>query len=79
MDSLIGVYAAVLTPFNSDYTCNIDELVEHCKDLIDKGCQGVVLFGTTGEGQSLSLEFRKHIINSLIEKNIPANKIIVSI
>lgn len=49
-----GVYPAIVTPF--DEVGNIDalSLVRHLAWLESKGCVGVTLAGTTGEGPSLS-------------------------
>ncbi|MBL8064445.1 MAG: dihydrodipicolinate synthase family protein [Chthonomonadaceae bacterium] len=49
-----GVYPAIVTPF--DEAGNIDalSLVRHLAWLESKGCVGVTLAGTTGEGPSLS-------------------------
>jgi len=41
---------AVTTPVSPDYRPDADLLLERCSDLIAAGCDGVTLFGTTGEG-----------------------------
>lgn len=61
-----GVYAAVLTPMHSDFTCNHRKLASHCFELIQQGCTGVALFGTTGEGPSFSLSERVEALENLI-------------
>ena len=55
---LRGVFAAVLTPMNDDLSCDTDLLGRHCLRLLDEGCEGVSLFGTTGEGPALSVDER---------------------
>lgn len=74
----VGIYAAVLTPFNEDLTCNIAELYIHCQSLLQRGCVGVVLFGTTGEGPSFSHAERLDILNKMIEMEFPPEKILVA-
>lgn len=74
-----GVYAAVLTPMNEDFSCNCEALANHCNDLINRGCKGIVLFGTTGEGSSFSVAERKQVIMNAIQLGIDPQKIIISI
>lgn len=73
-----GIYAAALTPMHADLACNVQELARHCLDLIQRGCQGVVLFGTTGEGPSFSLKERVKALGKVIEQGIDPQKIILA-
>ncbi len=72
-----GVYAAVLTPLLPDYTCNHTQLAAHCLELLNQGCQGIALFGTTGEGASFSVQERIEALQRLMQNGIPAEKIIL--
>lgn len=72
-----GVYAAALTPMYDDFSCNCDALINHCHDLISRGCQGVVLFGTTGEGTSFSTREREKVITEVMRSGIDPQKIII--
>lgn len=73
-----GVYAAVLTPMHSDLSCDTKKLASHCKELMKQGCQGILLFGTTGEGPSFSLTERVEILQNLIVEGVDPAKIIVA-
>ena len=53
-----GVMAAGLTAFNDDLSVDIDLTLDHTRWLLDSGCDGVLLFGTTGEANSLSVAER---------------------
>lgn len=75
----MGVYTAVLTPMREDYSCDHKELARHCKDLVDRGCNGIVLFGTTGEGSSFSVEEREAALKELIALGVDPQKIIFGI
>ncbi len=55
---LAGVYAAAVTPLNSDYTIDIEALPSYLGFLSERGCHGALLLGTTGEGPSFSAEER---------------------
>lgn len=76
---LEGVYAATLTPMNADFSCNCEALVNHCNDLMRRGCKGIVLFGTTGEGTSFSVAEREHVIRNVIRLGIDPQKMIIGI
>lgn len=71
-----GIYAAALTPMHSDYRCNTKLLLSHCQDLLTRGCQGIALFGTTGEGPSFSTEEKIQVLNELIASGLDPRKII---
>lgn len=74
-----GIYAAALTPMHEDLSCNCEALADHCLDLMDRGCKGVVLFGTTGEGPSFSVCEREKALEKLITLGLDPSKIIFGI
>lgn len=49
-----GVYAAALTPMNSDFSPDIEAITPYLAFLASRGCHGALIFGTTGEGPSFS-------------------------
>lgn len=53
-----GVLAASLTPFHSDSDLAPEAFLQHNEWLLANGCDGLLLFGTTGEGLSLTVEER---------------------
>ncbi|MBV8652171.1 MAG: dihydrodipicolinate synthase family protein [Alphaproteobacteria bacterium] len=69
---LKGVFAAGLTPLRPDLSIDQPALVAHCRWLIERGCHGVALFGTTGEGTSFSAAERKTALEATIAAGIPA-------
>lgn len=64
-----GTYAAVITPFGNDTKPVLDELVGHLHHLKKKGCDGVLVCGTTGEGTSMSVPERKMVLKAAVEAN----------
>lgn len=44
-----------VTPFGDDGSIDVDALIAHCDWLLSSGASGLMLFGTTGEGSSLSV------------------------
>lgn len=72
-----GVFTAVLTPQHRDLTFNGDLLVRHCRSLLAAGSDGIALLGTTGEGNSFTMEEKKRIIDAVVEGGIPADRLMV--
>lgn len=73
-----GIYAASLIPLDEQGRCQTDELAAHCFDMINQGCEGVVLFGTAGEGYSFSVAERINALEALLAKGFDPQKIIVA-
>jgi len=74
-DRFTGVLAAALTPVDSNLVPNEDLMVDHCNWLMNNGADGLAILGTTGEANSFSLKERIRIIEGLIERGIPADKL----
>jgi 4-hydroxy-tetrahydrodipicolinate synthase len=55
---LAGVYAAAVTPLKPDLSPDLDGLAKLIQFLANRGCHGVLLMGTTGEGPSFSINER---------------------
>ncbi len=70
-----GVLVPVLTPFRSDLRANAVAFVDHCRWLLDEGADGLAVFGTTSEANSLSTEEKIELLDALIENGVPANKL----
>ncbi len=52
---ITDLYVPVLTPFHSDGAVDTTALLAHSEWVLAQGAVGVMLFGTTGEGPSLSI------------------------
>ena len=65
-----GVLAPVLTPFADDFSPAAGPFVAHCRDLLDQGANGLAIFGTTSEANSLSLEEKLVLLDRLVEAGI---------
>jgi len=64
MHPLAGVYAAAVTPLEPDCNPDLNAIVPLLEFLAMRGCHGVLLLGTTGEGPSFSPEERVDILRS---------------
>ncbi len=72
-----GVFAAMLTPLVEGGAIDNSGLSRLALWLLANGCDGIVLFGTTGEFPSFTLEERNAALDRLIENGVPPAKIIV--
>jgi len=68
-----GVNAAVLTPLKDDLIPDDAKMASYSKWLLDNGCDGLAILGTTGEANCFSLKERIRIIEGLVEAGIPAS------
>ena len=76
MDKIQGIYAASLSIFNDDLSLNVNRTIKHADNLINKGCHGVVLLGSTGQSQLISISEKIKLINR-IPKSKNYNKFII--
>ena len=60
-----GIYAASMSVFNENLSLDIDSTIRHSEKLIAAGCHGVAIFGSTGQGQLISLSEKKKLIERL--------------
>jgi 4-hydroxy-tetrahydrodipicolinate synthase len=70
--------AAVTTPFDADLRPDSDLLLARCRELMAQGCDGVTLFGTTGEGAMVAPAQRMQVLETLLEAGLPPQRLIVS-
>ncbi|NIW25670.1 MAG: dihydrodipicolinate synthase family protein [Gammaproteobacteria bacterium] len=70
-----GVLVPALTPFDSNLEPDADALLTHCRWLLEQGVDGLAVFGTTSEANSLSLEERLSLVEHLLDNGIPAEKL----
>ena len=60
-----GIYAASMTVINKDLSVNIDSTIEHSERLIQQGCHGVVIGGSTGMSQLISPNEKRKLIDKM--------------
>ena len=69
-DAFRGVLVPALTPFRSDLSPDAEAFVTHCRWLLDRGADGLAVFGTTSEANSIGLDERMELLEYLIESGI---------
>jgi len=65
MSKIKGIYAASMSLFNKDLSLNIEKTVVHAEKLIDQGCHGVAIFGSTGQAQLISVSEKISLLSKL--------------
>ena len=70
-----GVLVPALTPFGADLDVDRPAFVEFCRWLLAEGANGLAVFGTTSEANSLTLAERRDLLEELVEKGIPAARL----
>lgn len=73
---LAGVFAAALTPLDGDLEPDLEAYASHCAWLLDHGCDGIGVLGTTGEANSLSLRSRRAVIEHACT-HLPPSKLLI--
>ena len=65
MNKIKGIFAASMSVFNEDLSLNIEKTVRHAEKIIDQGCHGVAIFGSTGQAQLISISEKISLLNQL--------------
>jgi len=66
-----GVLVPVLTPFTSAGEPDAGRFVAFCRWLLDQGADGLAIFGTTSEANSMSAGERMALLDRLVASGIP--------
>ncbi|GAB1360842.1 dihydrodipicolinate synthase family protein [Rhodobacter sp.] len=62
-----GVYCAAATPLKSDGTPDLDLFGKHTKALIEEGCHGIAMLGSTGEANSFGVRERMDLVDAALK------------
>jgi len=65
MSEIKGIYAASLSVLDENLALNTIKTIKHAENLIDTGCHGVAIFGSTGQSQLISIAEKIQLINNL--------------
>lgn len=71
-----GVFCASATPVLEDGSPDHATFAAHCKALIEEGCDGVALLGTTGEANSFSIAQRQQLLENVIASGIDPQRLL---
>ena len=65
MTKISGIFAASMSVLNSDLSLNVDKTIDHAEMLIDQGCHGTAIFGSTGQSQLIPISEKIDLLNKL--------------
>ena len=65
MTKISGIFAATMSVLNSDLSLNVEKTINHAEKLIDEGCHGTAIFGSTGQSQLISISEKIELLNKL--------------
>jgi len=55
MNEIKGIFAASMSILDKNLTLDLNKTIIHAENLIDQGCHGVAIFGSTGQAQLISV------------------------
>ncbi|HWL31476.1 MAG TPA: dihydrodipicolinate synthase family protein [Xanthobacteraceae bacterium] len=74
---LRGVIAAIATPVGEDGAPDTARATKLARHLVDNGCDGLNVLGTTGEATSFSLDERKRVMDAYKAAGLPLDRMMV--
>ncbi|RVU36098.1 dihydrodipicolinate synthase family protein [Hwanghaeella grinnelliae] len=75
-DRFRGVLVPASTPFKADLTPDSARFNRFCAWLLDEGADGLAIFGTTSEANSVGMKDRMRMTEGLVESGVPAAKLL---
>ncbi len=74
---LRGLWPAMLTPLNETGAIDVSCALAHGKHLLTQGCDGISIFGTTGEGPAFSVAERMGLLLDLVDGGIAPGRLMI--
>ncbi|MDQ6929115.1 MAG: dihydrodipicolinate synthase family protein [Candidatus Eremiobacteraeota bacterium] len=71
---LSGVIAATLTPLGPDLRIDVDKACAYYEWLLENGCNGLNVLGTTGEAMSFPVAERAALMRGLASRGLPVHR-----
>ena len=65
MTKLSGIFAASMSVLNTDLSLNVEKTIDHAENLINQGCHGTAIFGSTGQSQLIPISEKIELLNQL--------------
>ena len=73
-----GLWPAALTPVLGNGQIDTARAISHTRHMLGAGCDGVALFGTTGEGPAFSVAERKALLQDMLGAGVLPGQLIVT-
>ena len=75
--TLSGVIAAIATPIEESGAPDLTRAMKLARFLLDNGCDGLNVLGTTGEATSFSFAERKAVMDAYKSNGLPLDRLMV--
>ena len=66
MNKIKGIYAASMSIMKDNLSLDVDKTIEHAEMVIDNGCHGAAIFGSTGQAQLIPVSEKIDLLNHLV-------------
>ena len=73
-----GLWPALLMPLLPDGALDTELAIAHAQRMLEAGCDGVTLFGTTGEGPAFTIAERQALLESMLGSGVRADQVVVT-
>src|SRR5919206_2920059 len=75
--SLRGVIGAIVTPADAAGAPDHERFLKLARHLLDNGCDGLNVLGTTGEATSFTAEQRMGLMSAVAKAGLPLDRLMV--
>ena len=65
MSKINGIYAASMSVINPDLSLNVEKTIYHAEKIIEEGCHGAAMLGSTGQAQLIPVSEKIDLLNHL--------------
>lgn len=72
--NLSGIWAAVVTPVDDSFEPDCARAIAYYTELLERGCDGINLLGTTGEAMSFNVRQREILMEAIEESGLPMQR-----
>ena len=77
--AISGLWPALLTPIEAGGNIDLPRMIVHGKRLLAAGCDGLTLFGTTGEGTSFTTAQRIAAVNAFVASGVRGEQMVINL
>ena len=74
MSAIRGIWAAAITPVTDDLQPDAAKSIPYYRELLENGCDGINVLGTTGEAMSFSAGQRERYMQALASSGLPMQR-----
>lgn len=76
MTKIQGIFSAAATPIDASGAPALDLFAQHCLALLDEGCNGIALLGTTGEANNFSVRERMDLLDAALSFGVHGDQLL---